>query len=186
MQARAGKNSDIDDVDHSGSSVPRANPVGSGSGSPSRSSGSEIRRSRPGCDPSGDEVEHSEDEDGSSDEEGSGDDSEEDEDGLKGEIQQIFAVKGDGEEQRVLVKYKGKPSRLSLPSFCCFFPSLLMWCTISEATPAGLSHHHNNWVPGEEIWNTRKQLINNFIVKNGITGEYKDENGHPNGVNPVT
>uniref|UniRef100_A0A061RW02 Chromodomain-helicase-DNA-binding protein 7 n=1 Tax=Tetraselmis sp. GSL018 TaxID=582737 RepID=A0A061RW02_9CHLO len=73
---------------------------------------------------------------------------------LLGEIKQIFAVKSTPEGQLAFVSYKG------------------------------LSHRRNNWVPTEIIFETRRALLQSFLQKRGVTGEFVDQNGHPNGVNP--
>ena len=48
-----------------------------------------------------------------------------------------------------------------------------------------MSRHENNWVCAKEVQEERKQLLQNFLQKFGVTGEFEDENGHANGVNPV-
>jgi hypothetical protein len=51
---------------------------------------------------------------------------------------------------------------------------------------AGLSHHHNHWVSARDVLEVKPQLLKSFLGRHGVTGEFVDENGHPNGINPVS
>eukprot|EP00951_Prasinocladus_malaysianus_P024266 scaffold209067_cov52-Prasinocladus_malaysianus.AAC.1 len=147
---------------------------------------------KPSADADGDDGEEEERasdnsiESGSADSDGSssGSDSDESTGGLLGEVNQIHAIKEEGGKTKVLVSYKGQLYNTALEdrSLENHTDGELSLKAVNGTT--GFSHREDEWVSEEAVRESKKQLLQNFLAKHGVTGEYTDENGFLNGINP--